>query len=179
VGHDTAPGIAESEHKILLTASRPNLIPRVELGQNVKRRDFRGKVAGRACGWERWRSIVRWVVGTVDPVEINLSVDGSPRSRIRVYICTYSTPSPPFLFQPSPFQLFTAPTVTRPRLRPSLTSYCRFAPRSGKDCLINLAALVINSTLVAGATTVLTSGTRRQAGALTAMLGICVDFAVR
>lgn len=35
--------IGESGHKILLTASRPNLIPRSELGENVERqRDCRG-----------------------------------------------------------------------------------------------------------------------------------------
>lgn len=180
VGHGPSR-VGEPEHKILLTAPRPNLIPRAELGQNVKRRDFRGKVAGRAA-------IERMVGGTggreggrvagrgwraeggrcADLVEINLPVDGSPRARIRVYICTYSTPRAHparlrHLSSPRRHQLFAVPTVT-PATATAPSSPPRFlslslspsydpvwlAPRSGKDRLINSAPLVINSTLVGG-----------------------------
>lgn len=122
------------------------------------------------------------VVGVAGLVEINLPVDGSPRARIRVYICTYSTPRVrhlPLLSLPP------APTFRRPdsnschRHRPS--SPPRFllpratplalAPRSGKDRLINSAPLVINSTLVGGGGDRGADFGNKTTGALTATLG--------
>ena len=100
------------------------------------RRDDREEGDGGA--WQK-------VVGTANLVEINLPVDGSPRPRIRVYICTYPTllpSSPRFALLPTFHRQF--PTVTPASPGPPRTSH------SGKDRLINSAALVINSTPVKG-----------------------------
>lgn len=100
------------------------------------------------------------MVGAADLVEINLPVDGSPRARIRVYICTYSTPRahPAPLPSRRRLQLFAAPTVTpatttaRRHTISLLPSYDPVGshPVREKDRLINSAPLVINSTLVGG-----------------------------
>lgn len=71
------------------------------------------------------------MVGSVDHVEINLPVDGSPRARIRVYICTYSTsraPLPPCPSRPVLLLLF----LLLPPFLPAVPTFHR--PLDGNSC---------------------------------------------
>ena len=84
--------VGESEHKILLTASRPNLIPRAELGGERRAAEGlpgvfveEGGRVSRRCWSRRDKSSCRWLT----------------TARIRVYICTYSAPGWLALFHPS------------------------------------------------------------------------------
>lgn len=113
-------------------------------------------------GREAWQR----VVGTANLIEINLPVDGSPRSRIRVYICTYppsslracALPSVPTFHR---LQVTVIPASPSPAPHNSVGLH----PVRGKDRLINSAALVINSTPVKRRDhhRVLTLGARRRA----------------
>lgn len=117
----------ESEHKILLTASRPNLIPRAELGARTSSgrgiaRGVRGRWEGsRWCWPRRDKSSCRWLT----------------TARIRVYICTYSGPPAPLSSSSCTHRYGRPPVGSR------TVPFCR-----RKDRLINSLPLVINSTLV-------------------------------
>lgn len=136
--------IGESEHKILLTASRPNLIPRAELGENVERqRDCRG------CSWRKEEGLV----DGAGLVEINLPVDGSPPLGLESTFAPTLHPSGSLFSTPSAcYASSYCSSLCRRACR-----YDRHPPLSGplarlfvrrKDHLINSPRLVINSTLV-------------------------------
>lgn len=122
----------------MLTASRPNLIPRAELGENVKRRR----------DWRRGGGCSRARRGGGGLVEINLPVDGSPPLGLESTFAP-TAPLPLSLSFPAPAlssPLPTADTRVGEGGRPRRLSPLR--PLGRKDHLVNSSRLVINSTLV-------------------------------
>ena len=127
----------------MLTASRPNLIPRAELGENVGRqRDCR-----EGCSWRKEDG--------AGLVEINLPVDGSPPLGLESTFAPtlplagslFSTVSTHPLALLYLLLLPPVPLRNPPIRLPPPRALARLFVRR-KDHLINSPRLVINSTLV-------------------------------